>query len=118
MHSDGERHLDVGGARGAGDEDGISGIPRLCQRLGQVADEEAGRQNDKVGFGQERGFERLARVEQEDCPRVGDACRATCQPEFEGGIRFADGGKFGRKILRADVIHEDLCCLTLAEEVG
>jgi len=121
MHADGERHLDIGGAGGTCDQHRVGRVSRGWKRFGQVRDEEAGRQNDEVGFGQERGFERLARVEQEHRPCVGDAPRATRQPEFDGGIRLADDFDFGRegdRKGRPDIIHEDAVRFALAEEVG
>ena len=118
MHADGERHFDIGGSGGTCDQHRVGRVTRPCQRFGQIRDEEAGRQNDEVGFGQERDLERLAFVEQEHRPCIGDACRATCQPDFDGGIRFADGGKFGWEILRAERVHEDLSRFALTEEAG
>lgn len=118
MNADGEGHFDISGAGGTCDQHRVGRVTRRCERFGQVRDELAGAQNDEMGFGKERGFQRLALVEQEHRPGVGDARRATCQPEFEGGIRFADRDEFRRKILRADLVHEYLSRFALTEEAG
>jgi hypothetical protein len=118
VDANGKRHFDIGSAGGPCHQHRVGRAARPCQRFGQVRDEVAGRQNDKVSFGQERGFERLALVEQDDGAGVGNACRTAGQPEFDGGIGFADGGEFRREMFRTDRVHEDLSHGALAKEVG